>query len=80
MDKFTCSALVTLVTEYLEGSLSPGENEQFEVHLKRCPPCDVYLVQIQQTIRACGRLDLGAIDARARAALMDAFQDWKAAR
>ena len=80
MDKLTCQALCALVTEYIEGALSPSDSEQFEVHMRRCPPCDTYLVQIKRTIEVCGHVDLGVIEPEARAALLEAFQDWKTAR
>jgi anti-sigma factor RsiW len=80
MDSPTCVALVALVTDYLEGALTAADHQSFELHLKRCPPCGEYLAQIRQTILACGRVDLGAIDTDARAALLEAFQGWKATR
>ena len=35
----TCAEVVELVTEYLEGGLSPDERERFEEHLGVCDLC-----------------------------------------
>jgi anti-sigma factor RsiW len=75
-----CPALVQLVTEYLEGAMLTEDVARFEEHLQRCPPCEVYLVQIRRTIEVCGKLPAEAIPDDAKATLMAAFEDWKVAR
>ena len=35
----TCSELVELVTEYLDGALPAERAVAFEQHLERCPGC-----------------------------------------
>jgi predicted anti-sigma-YlaC factor YlaD len=73
----TCKELVELVTEYLEGELSPGDGERFEEHLSICPGCEAYIDQMRSTIRVLGSLSEEAIEPQARDALLAAFRDWK---
>jgi len=73
-----CSDLVELVTEYVEGRLSPAERRRFEAHLAECPGCRPYLKQMRQVIRATGQLAEAAIPEPAKRALLRAFRDWRA--
>ena len=50
-----CQQVVELVTDYLEGALSPAEHRRFEAHLAGCPHCTEYLAQMRETIRLAGR-------------------------
>jgi anti-sigma factor RsiW len=79
-DRINCPALVQLVTEYIEGAMPSDDVARFEEHLQRCPPCEVYLVQMRRTIEICGKLPAEAISDEAKASLMAAFEDWKVAR
>lgn len=79
-EEAACRALVELVTEYLEGTLSPGEQARFEAHVSRCPGCSTYVGQLRQLFRIAQRLGRG-LDARAltpatRAALLDAYRGY----
>jgi anti-sigma factor RsiW len=73
----TCRELVTLVTDYLEDRLDPGTRERFEAHLAICPDCREYVEQVRATVRALGRLPEDELSPGARAALLDAFRDWR---
>jgi anti-sigma factor RsiW len=75
--EMTCQELVELVTEYLEGTLPPGEKSRFEAHLERCDGCTDYLRQMRDTIALTGSLATESISAGAREALLAAFRDWK---
>jgi anti-sigma factor RsiW len=75
----TCRELVELVTDYLEGALSPGERERFERHLGGCDGCGHYLQQMRQAIAVIGRLHEDDIAPPARESLLAAFRDWHAA-
>jgi anti-sigma factor RsiW len=46
----TCQELVELATEYLDGALSPEDQELFERHLAGCPACARYVEQLQITV------------------------------
>lgn len=73
----TCQELVELVTEYLEGTLSPAERARFEEHLAVCPGCQIYLDQMRQTIRTVGKLTEESISSEAKQDLLQLFRDWK---
>lgn len=73
-----CSDFVELVTEYVEGTLSPAERRRFEAHIAECPGCRPYLNQMRQVIRAMGRLTEDAIPEPAKQILLRAFRDWRA--
>ena len=76
----SCKELVELVTEYLEGTLSPADRARFEEHLTICPGCITYVEQIRQTIRLVGRIDEESISPEAEHDLLRAFRTWKADR
>ena len=76
----TCRELVELVTDYLEGGLSPDDHRRFESHLDVCEGCTTYLDQLRVTIAATGRLTEESLDPAMRDALLDAFHGWTAAR
>lgn len=75
--ELTCQELVELLTDYLEGRLSPGEKARFEEHLSICEGCQTYLDQMRQTIRALGRLTEETIPPDARGELLQAFRQWR---
>ena len=58
----SCRELVELVTEYLDGALSPDETRRMEEHLELCGPCSAYVEQMRTTVRlaaaATAELDL----------------------
>ncbi|HVT75667.1 MAG TPA: zf-HC2 domain-containing protein [Acidimicrobiales bacterium] len=57
-----CRQAVALMTDYLEGQLSPVEAARLEGHLAACPHCSEYLAQIRITVDALGYVtpdDLG---------------------
>lgn len=73
----TCSELVELVTDYLEGALALAEANRFEAHLDRCEGCLAYLDQIRKTIALTGRITEDSITAHAREVLLEAFRAWR---
>lgn len=74
-----CAELVELVTDYLEGALSPRQRRRFDRHIAGCEHCATYLDQIRRTRRALGGLTEDSIAPEARDALLHAFRDWHAA-
>ncbi len=75
----TCAEMVTLMTEYLEGTLSAEARARFEAHLMKCDGCDRYLEQMRQTLRAVGTLNEQNIAPESKEKLLEAFRDWKRA-
>ena len=71
-----CRDLVELVTDYLEGALSPEQHARFESHIAGCDGCTAYLEQMRETIRLTGTLREQQISPDARAALLHAFRGW----
>lgn len=76
---FTCRELVELVTEYEEGALATEERLAFEHHVAICPPCRGYLAQLRRTIRLGEAVRDDELPEPLRAALIDAFRDWRRA-
>ena len=77
VEQLSCRELVELVTDYLEGALSPEEHARFEEHIGRCDGCDTYLEQMRQTIKLVGRLPAGTLSAEAERELLEAFRGWR---
>lgn len=75
--ELTCQALVTLVTEYLEETLSAPERVRFDAHLANCPGCRAYLDQMRRTIVLLHELPEETISPEALQAFTQAFRDWK---
>ena len=73
----SCRELVTLVTEYLDGTMPNAERIRFERHVAVCPPCRAHLDQMRKTIRASGALTEESISPKARDTLLDAFAGWR---
>jgi len=73
----TCQQFVELVTDYLEGSLSPEDRARFEAHLAVCDGCEIYLEQIEETIRLTGKLSEEQLAPEAQEKLLKIFRDWK---
>ena len=76
-EQLSCQELVELVTDYLDGALSPRDQERFDAHIADCDYCRDYLEQIRVTIRLSGTLRPEELAPEAEAALLEAFRDWK---
>ncbi len=76
-EELACKELVELVTDYLEGALSPTECARFEAHLMGCDGCTAYLDQMRLTIKTLGQLTEDTIEPQARDELLQLFRDWK---
>ncbi|MEU6865441.1 zf-HC2 domain-containing protein [Streptomyces sp. NPDC046876] len=72
-----CNDFVELVTEFLDGALSEGDERRFIEHLAECSGCENYLDQFRQTIAATGELTPDSISSDARQHLLSAFRDWQ---
>lgn len=69
-----CDEFVELVTDYLEGELSPADQERVLEHLDLCDGCSNYLDQIRTTIAAVGTLPVEEMSAPGRDRLLEAFR------
>ena len=70
----SCQELVEVVTDYLEGRMSPEDVAIFEAHLDLCDGCKWYVEQMRITIATVGRIDEADVPDELRATLMDAFR------
>jgi anti-sigma factor RsiW len=77
-EDLTCRELVELVTEYLDGSLAPGERDRFEQHVILCDGCAFHLDQMRTTIAVTGSLTEDSVTPEAQESLLRVFRDWKA--
>lgn len=76
--RMRCAELVELLGEYLEGTLPPGADEEFESHLHGCRGCSAVLDQLRDTTGLLGALPGIAPDELpddVRAGLVAAFED-----
>jgi predicted anti-sigma-YlaC factor YlaD len=78
--EMSCEELVELVTDHWEGSLSRAQRERFNFHLGRCPGCREYLDQLRTSVSMLGRLREPYLAPGVKAALLEAFRDWKLAK
>jgi anti-sigma factor RsiW len=75
-DALSCQELVELVTDYLEGALSPADLRRFDEHIAGCGKCTEYLAQLRATIEIAGRITLDDLTPEAEEELLGAFRDW----
>jgi len=76
-DAMVCRELVELVTDYLEGALTPAQHARFAAHLAMCPPCGEYVDQIRRTVQAVGRVGATPVGPAERAVLLALFRQWR---
>ena len=51
-----CRDVVELMTDYLEGTLTPADQARFEAHIAGCDGCHAYLEQMRTTLKVTGRI------------------------
>jgi predicted anti-sigma-YlaC factor YlaD len=73
----TCADIVKLVTDYLEGRLTPTERRRFESHIAICPPCRGFLDQMRTTVEVVGGLREEDVPPEMEEHLLTAFRDWR---
>ncbi len=73
----TCKEMVELVTDYLEGKLSPEQRFRFEDHLAACHDCTNYFEQMRKTIQITGQLSEADVSPQAERELLALFRNWK---
>jgi len=77
VEPISCQEIVELVTDYLEGAMSPGDVARFEHHLSLCEGCVFYVDQIRMTIAAVGGIGGEDVPPEVRDDLVAAFRDFK---
>jgi anti-sigma factor RsiW len=74
----SCQELVELVTDFLEGALSPADLRRFEEHLSDCHGCNEYLAQFKRMIELARAVTPGDLTPEAESALLAVFRSWNA--
>jgi anti-sigma factor RsiW len=70
--------VVELVTDYLEGALSPEDRARFEDHIANyCDKCRTYLEQMRAVLRITGSIPEESLSEEARSQLMQTFRGWR---
>jgi anti-sigma factor RsiW len=72
-----CQQVVEMVTDYLEGALTPADHRRLEAHLADCPHCTEYLAQMRETIRLAGRLTPEDLTPQMSTDLTDLYRRWR---
>ena len=72
----TCQQAVELVTDYVEGAMTPHDRRRFERHLRNCPDCAIYVDQVRLTSDTLGRVHPEAPSGATRDALLQVFRDF----
>lgn len=70
----SCQEVVEVITDYLEGKLSPEDVAILEAHLALCDGCQYYLDQMRITIAAVGRVEDEELPAALRDTVLAAFR------
>jgi anti-sigma factor RsiW len=73
-DDLACVEAVELVTDYLEGTLSPAEVRRLEHHLETCSGCDEYVEQMRSLAGSLGDLSSDSLAAERRERVIAAFR------
>jgi anti-sigma factor RsiW len=73
----TCRQVVELMTDYLDGVLSPADRARFELHMDGCDGCTAYLAQLRRTREVVGRLADEPIAPSLEQELVEAFRTWR---
>jgi anti-sigma factor RsiW len=77
-DGLACQQAVELMSDYLDGALTPRDHARFEVHLAGCEACLRYLDQMRVTVAALGHLEPDALDDVLKRELIELHRRWQA--
>lgn len=72
----TCTEVVELVTDHLEGVLPADERAAMETHLGSCEGCRIVLEEARDTIRLTGMLTEDQLTEEQCRTLQEAFRGW----
>ena len=73
---YTCQEVVALASEFLDGTLTPEQMTDFELHLNFCDGCSSFVDQVRTTAAMAQGLSEEEIPEEMRANLLSAFKDW----
>lgn len=72
-----CDCFYKVLSDYLDGELPAEEAALVEEHLRRCPPCLVYLEQFKIVREACGRVEPQDLPADFDAVMQGVMAAWR---
>jgi len=76
--ELTCQEIVELVTDYLEGHMTPAQRTLFEQHIVMCEPCTTYLEQMRTMVGLAATLDAPPeTELEPPPVVLEAFRRWK---
>ena len=75
-----CNELVEIVTDYLDGALSPGELARVRDHLRSCDGCEAHVEQMRATVRVLRGEPDEQVPPQMADALADMFRSWASRR
>ena len=75
--QLACRQAVALMSDYVDGHLTPTDSKRLERHLARCPHCAEYLAQLRVTIDALGRATPDALDDDALDEFVTLYRHWR---
>ena len=73
-----CRRAVELMSDYIDGMLSPRDRQRLDAHLAGCPHCTEYLAQMRATIAAAGRVQPDDLPPEALDDLVALYRAWRA--
>jgi predicted anti-sigma-YlaC factor YlaD len=74
---YTCSEVVEIAAEYVDGALTGDEMTRFELHLNFCDGCFTFIDQIRTAAAMAARVSEEQLPDETRTKLIAAFRDWK---
>jgi predicted anti-sigma-YlaC factor YlaD len=74
-EALACNEVVEMVSEYLDGAMSPMDRARLEQHLLVCPGCTAHVGQMRSTISQVAKLRTNAT--AIGPALVGLFREWK---
>jgi anti-sigma factor RsiW len=72
-----CRQAVALVTDYLDDALPRRQRRRFEAHLRTCPNCSQYLIQIRLTIDTVGHVEPDELDPEVKDDLIELYRRFR---
>jgi anti-sigma factor RsiW len=72
----TCRDVIALLSDYIEGELSPGDAAALERHMVDCPPCERFLRSLETSVEWTRRLDNAEVPVEVPTEVMDRLRDF----
>jgi hypothetical protein len=76
--EMNCDELVERVTDYLEGALGRQDRARMDGHLGVCIGCEMYLGEVQVTLRLVSSLPAERMSDELEGSLLAAHRAWAA--